>query len=503
MRALSAKATAIIVVIIVVIAVAGAAAYYMISKRPATTTSTPPVTTTTPVTTSTPPGAVTLVVATYSGAPAEPILRLAASIFEQEHPGVTVDVVTFPYGQYISNELTALRAAAAGGSNQYDVVTYTTTTVGQLAPYLLPLNSSVINETDILPPDLKAAGLYRDPLTGSVTWVGVPIQTDGIVILYNKNLFNNITLQQEFYSEYHVQLSPETWGNWTTVLYVDQFFTSHSITKYGVLLQTVPGSLPENSFMLVFGYYYVHNSTLNCGNPFGVTGFGTLYMGCIPSGWTFPPPSFNNSVGVQALETLKELVSYEPNPAQLQVSFDNSLQFLLTGQAPAIAGYLGQLPKVAGTPNASMIGVAPLPGNTIRIGLTYIGVSKYSAHKKLALEFLQLVESPQFQEIAFVQTYVFPSSRQAYKLILSNSSIPLYLRQWAQAALTAANSTAYIAHYFPGLTGSVYNQAGNYLYEYITGSISDPMQALQEAAATLARAVETYYSSYSTTTSTS
>jgi len=116
MRALSAKATAIIVVIIVVIAVAGAAAYYMISKRPATTTSTPLVTTTTPVTTSTPSGAVTLVVATYSGAPAEPILRLAASIFEQEHPGVTVDVVTFPYSQYISNELTALRAAAAGGA---------------------------------------------------------------------------------------------------------------------------------------------------------------------------------------------------------------------------------------------------------------------------------------------------------------------------------------------------------------------------------------------------
>jgi len=88
LRALSAKVTAVIVVVIVVIAVAGAVAYYMISKR------------------STPPGAVTLVVATYKGAPAEPILELAASIFEQEHPGVTVDVVTFPYNDYIDNELT-------------------------------------------------------------------------------------------------------------------------------------------------------------------------------------------------------------------------------------------------------------------------------------------------------------------------------------------------------------------------------------------------------------
>ena len=500
MKAISAKVTALIVIIVVIVAVAGGALYVVGRRHTTTTASTTTSTSTTSVTAtpSTTPST-TLTVATYAGAPAQPLLNAAATVFEEEHPGVKVKVVVFPYDQYISNELTVLQS----GQGQYDIVTYTTTTVGQLAPYLLPLNSSVINETDILPPDLNAAGLYRNPLTGNVTWVGVPIQTDGIVILYNKNLFNNATLQQEFYSEYHVQLNPETWGNWTTVLDVDQFFTSHNITKYGVLLYTDQNDLPGDTFLAVFGYYYVHNSTLNCGSPFGVTGFGTLFMGCVPSGWRFPPPSFNNSVGVQALETLKELVSYEPNPTQLQVTFYNSLELLLSGQAVAIAGYLGQLPSIAGTPNASVIGVAPLPGNTIRIGLTYIGVSKYSAHKKLALEFLQLVESPQFQEEAFVQTYVFPSSRRAYQLILSNSSIPLYLRQWAQSALAAANTTAYVAPYFPAITSSVNSQVGEYLFNYITGSMSSPQQALQEAAAALAKAIEAYYSGYSATTSSS
>ncbi|MGC9113361.1 ABC transporter substrate-binding protein [Acidilobus sp.] len=459
------------VIIVVVVVVAAIGAYYAAraTRRP-----------------------VTLTVVTYSGAPAQPLLELAASVFEQEHPGVKVNVVTFPYSQYISNELSVLEAK----SPEYDVVTYTTTTVGQVAPYLLPLNSSIINESDILPPDLHAAGFYYNPLTGNTTWVGVPIQTDGIVILYNARYFNNATLQQEFYNEYHVQLSPETWGNWSTVLDVDQFFVSHNITKYGVLLYTDQAGLPANSFMAVFGWYYVRNSSLNCGNPFGMTGFGTMFMGCVPSWWGhgFPPPAINTSAGVQALETLKELVSYMPPPTQLQVTFYNSLPLMLSGQAPAIAGYLGQLPSIANKSNASVVGVAPLPGDSIRIGLTYIGVNRYSQHKQLALEFLQLVESPQFQVEAFLRTFVFPSSRQAYQMIISNTSIPAYLRQWAQAAFAAAGKTAYVAPYFPAITSSVNSQVGEYLLNYIVGATPSAEQALQQAAATLARAIEVYYS---------
>mgnify|MGYP001770697937 CR=1 FL=1 len=477
-RALSRTLLAVVVIVVVAAAALGAYAAYVASR----------------------PRAVTLTVVTYTGAPAQPLLDLAAQEFERLHPGVKVDVVAYPYGQYISNELTVLQA----GGSQYDVVTYTTTTVGLIAPYLLPLNSSVINESDILPPDLLAAGIYRNPLTGESEWVGVPIQTDGIVLLYNKTLFDNATLQGEFYEEYGVNLTPSSWSSWTDVLYADQFFTSHHVTRYGLLLYT---DIPDitDSFLIVFGPSYVSNSTLNCGNPAGVIGFGTAFMGCVPSWWghPFPPPAVNSSAGVEALETLKELASYGPSPAQLQVSFNNELQLLATpGVTPGVFGYIGMLPSVANASYVKDIGIAPLPGGLIRIGLTYIGVSKYSAHKKLALEFLQLVASPRFQEQAFLRTLVFPSSVSAYRALISNSSVPAYMREWLSAVLEAADKPeAILAPYVPVLmTSTMKTQVATYIYNYVVGQTSDPAAALQQVAKAYVTALETYYSTASTST---
>ena len=465
---ISRSVLAAVVVIVVVTAVLGALAAYRL-RGPS----------------------VTLTVATYTGAPAQPLLELAAEEFMKEHPGVKVNVVAYPFSQYITNELTVLQSR----SPEYDVVTYTTTTVGEVAPYLLQLNSSAVNATDILKPDLDAAGLYYNPSNGSVEWVGVPIQTDGLVIIYNTKYFDNATLQQEFYDEYHAQLNPWTWHNWSVVVDVSQFFVQHNITKYGVLAFTDQGDLLDNTFLPIFGYFYINNATLNCGNPMGVVSFGTLFYGCPAAGARYPMPAVNSSAGVQALELLRQLVSYMPNPTQLQVTFDNELELLLqNGTAPAAVGYIGEMPDlVQSRANASQFAIAPLPGSTIRIGLTYIGVSKYSAHKRLALEFLQLVESPQFQELAFTSAYVFPSTRGAYELIISNSSLPAYLREWAQAALAAANTSAIVAPYFPSITSSVVNQAGEYIFNYVTSAQQSPQAAAQEVAGVLARAVEAYY----------
>ena len=43
--------------------------------------------------------------------------------------------------------------------------------------------------------------------------MGVPIQTDSVVLLYNKTLFDNATLQREFYEEYGVNLTPSSWSS--------------------------------------------------------------------------------------------------------------------------------------------------------------------------------------------------------------------------------------------------------------------------------------------------
>jgi len=77
-------------------------------------------------------------------------------IFHQIHPNVQVEVIKYPFSEYIQKELTALEAH----SSQYDIVGFTSTSALHVAPYLLPLNQSVFNFSDIIYPQEDFGGLY-------------------------------------------------------------------------------------------------------------------------------------------------------------------------------------------------------------------------------------------------------------------------------------------------------------------------------------------------------
>ncbi len=463
MRSVSALAVAVIVVILVVAAAVVVTLYSAQMKTKTTTTTT---------------AKAVLTVVTYTGAPSK-FLALAASEFEASHPNVEVQVINYSFSQYISNELTVLKS----GSSQYDIVTFTPTTSTVLEPYLMPLNSSVVNVSDLIWPVESFGGIYRLS-NGSTEMVGVAFETDGMVFMYNASLFNKSTLQQEFYSEYHVQLNPWTWQNWTAVIDASQFFVTHNMTKYGLLIYTDPTHDIIDAFPLVFEWYYMHNSTLNCGNPGGLPDYGTMFMGCVPSGWpySFPPPSFNNSVGVEALETYKDLVAYEPNPAVLTVSYDNIVQLITSGQAPGGFVFISQFSSIPPSVRSQFL-MAPAPGGYAEAGSTFFGVSKYSQHKALAVEFLQFILSPSFQEQAFLKLGIYPISKTAFSTLASNTSLPPYEHEWLQEAYSAALH-AYAAP--PAVAGTAtflvpsFNQQA---FSYLTGTITDPMSALQTAAA--------------------
>ena len=465
MKSVSALAIAIIVIMLIVAAVVVATLY--VSRVRTTTTTTP---------------TVTLTVVTYTGAPSR-FLALAAAEFHQLHPNVYVQVINFSFSQYISNELTVLRS----GSSQYDIVTFTPTTSTVLQPYLMPLNSSIINVSDIIWPVESFGGIYRLP-NGSTEMVGVAFETDGMVFMYNATLFDNATLQQEFYNEYHMQLNPWTWQNWTVVVDASQFFVSHNITKYGILIYTDPTHDIIDAFPLVFEWYYMHNSTLNCGNLGGLPDFGTMFMGCIPPGWpySFPPPSFNNSVGVEALETYKELATYEPNPSVVPVSYDNIIQLITSGEAPGGFVFISQFSSIPPSVRSQFL-MAPAPGDYAEAGSTFFGISKYSQHKALAIEFLQFILSPSFQEQAFLKLGIYPISKAAFNALLSNTSLPSYEHEWLEEAYSAALH-AYAAP--PAVAGTAtllvpsFNQQ---VFNYLTGATSNPMEALQAAAAAWVR----------------
>ncbi len=514
-RSLSSTALAVIIVVIVVVVTIGGYYAYISSRRTVSTTTPTTISTsttttsalsstTTSMTTSTKtttPTGVTLYVATYTGAP-QTLLNLVIPIFEEEHPGVHVQVVALPFTQYIDNELTVLKT----GSSSYDIVTFTPTTARVLAPYVVPLNSSIINISDLLWPVESFGGVIYNQTTNQSIIVGVAPWVSNVVIFYNAKYFDNSTLQQEFYQEYHMQLNPWTWHNWTVVIDVSKFFVSHNITKYGVLVMDDPeaGDVLD-SFESVYAWYYFQNSTLNCGVLHGIPGFGVEFYGCIPGWWNhpFPPPAINTTAGVEALETLEALVSYLPNPTQFQVSYDNMPELFAEGYGPAAVNYASRLSAILQqNMSPSEVLMAPLPGNYSMAGGTYFAVSRFSVHKQLAFEFLDFIESPQIQALMFLKTGLFPISKGAYRLLLSNTSLPAYEREWLQANMIAAEYANAWEPLNP-VTFQLGDALSNAIMSYLQNpTTTSPQQVLQQAAKQYVQILEEYYSSLTSTTTT-
>jgi len=92
-----------VVVIVVIIAVVGAA----IALTHKSTTITPSASSSSLITsaTTTP---VTLTLVTFSD-PANEWMQYAASVFEAQHPGVTIKIVSFSFSQYLTNEILLLK----------------------------------------------------------------------------------------------------------------------------------------------------------------------------------------------------------------------------------------------------------------------------------------------------------------------------------------------------------------------------------------------------------
>ncbi|MEM3777323.1 MAG: extracellular solute-binding protein, partial [Metallosphaera sp.] len=160
MKGLSVKIIAVIIVVIVV--VAAVALFELSSKTSPSTTST----TTVPPTTSN----VTLTVVTFSGESAQ-FIQYAGELFHQEHPNVTVQVITFPFSDYIDKELTVL----TGHSSQYDIIGFTSTSAQRVSPYLAPLNG--LNLSEVIQPQEYFGGVIYNVSTGQEETIGVVYET--------------------------------------------------------------------------------------------------------------------------------------------------------------------------------------------------------------------------------------------------------------------------------------------------------------------------------------
>jgi multiple sugar transport system substrate-binding protein len=474
-KGLSGKIIGLTVIVLILVVILG---LYLVMNHSASTV-TP--STTTPVTST---SNITLTVVTFSGQSAD-FIQYAGELFSQEHPGVTVKVYTYPFSEYISKELTVLEA----GSSQYDIIGYTSTSAQKVAPYLVPLNSSDFNMSDIIMPQEDFGGIIYNVTSHQNVMIGIAYETAVYLMAYKSSIFENQTLANEFYEEYHVPFNPVMWDNWTDVIDADQFLTSHHITEYGFLIDDHVSHGIIDAYPAVYGWYYIRDYNLSR-NGYGIPGFNIMFENYILPGFNYPLPSFNSTAGIEALETYKQLVSYEPNPSSLQVCYGNigelyanaSGAFLFTSQ-------ISELPPTQ--VNETLL--APLPGGYAETGTDFLGISKYSLHKQLALEFLQFLVSPKVQMLEFLKFGKFPISKEAFTQLMMNSSIPSFEREWLNATYQAALEAWANPPNIPPTYSSLIPDFNNEVYAYLTGQVTDPNTALQTAASEWMSAVESYF----------
>lgn len=466
-RGLSRTVWAIIAVVIIVIVALGA--YYYVKS---TTTAKP----------------VTLVVVAYSGTTAN-FIQFAGELFHEEHPNVYVKVITYPFSQYVTNELTVLEAH----SPEYDIIEFTSTSSLRFVPYVVPLNSyigTLFNMSDLMSPQEAFGGEFYNTTTGQIEYIGIAYETVTYMLAYKCSIFNNQTLAQEFYNKYGVEFNPLTWQNWTTVLYVDQFLTSHGITKYGVLVDDHVSHGIIDAYPAIFGWWYMRDPNLNKGRIGGLPNFNILFYGAPAPGCTYPLPDFNTTDGIEALEVYKELVSYEPPPNVTPITYDN-LPELYAEYAPAAMLFVSQLSYLPSSVYNDTC-LAPLPGGYAETGTNFLAVSKYSTHKQLALEFLAFLVSPQVQVYEYLYFHKFPISKEAFQMLLSNSSLSQHDRELLEAVYDAAEyawaNPPNIPPTYPELIPS-FNQE---VYAYLLGQVNATTAMNTAAAAWINALVQTY-----------
>ncbi|BBG24300.1 ABC transporter substrate-binding protein [Sulfuracidifex tepidarius] len=466
-RALSRNLVILILVIIVIIAAVGG--YLALHKSSKETT---------------------LNVITFSGQSAD-FIQYAANQFVSSHPGVKINVIQEPFSEYISDEETSL----AGHSTQYAILGYTSTSAQDISKYLLPLNSSDFNMSDIISPQEDFGGIIYNVSSHSYETIGIAYETAIYLTAYNIKIFDNSTLASEFSSQYHMNFSPTTWKNWTVVEDVDNFLTSKGITKYGFLIDDHENHGIIDAYPAIFGYYYRDAYSLNHGNYSGIPGFNIMFEGYTLPGLNYPLPSFNSSEGVQALETYKTLVSYEVSPSSEQIQYGNLPTIYSSGEAPGAFLFITQLSSISSNVSSETY-LAPLPGGYAETGTDFLGINKYlpASEQKIALEFLEFLVSPKVQEEAFIKFGKFPVSREAFMQLMSNTSLNTQQLEWLKEVYKASSNAFANPPNIPVTYSSLIPDFNDQVFNYLTSTSVSPSSVLQEAANEWIASLQSYYS---------
>ncbi len=208
---------------------------------------------------------------------------------------------------------------------------------------------------------VKDYGMYVESL------YGIPFMSGAQILFYQRDLFENRTLQMRFRRKYNADLlPPETWSQFNTVAeFFTQAYTPDSPVKYGT-------SIPMSGNVYIAIEYL--SRLWSCGGQI----FNSLGQVCI-----------NSTNAMQALKSL--LKSYQYSSRRNLNSWNEVADEFAQGNSAMVILYssdAGDINNYTKSKTAGNIGYAPIPGGMPVLGGWSLGINRYSKHQEEAERFL-------------------------------------------------------------------------------------------------------------------
>ncbi len=229
-------------------------------------------------------------------------------------------------------------------------------------------------EADLFDKTWKTVGHYyndfKDPSKG-IQKVGYPYVANSILLMYNKEMFENEETRQEFQSKYGFELAPP--NTWEEFYKVAEFFTNDKKGTKGVCLEGASGS------MLYFEFAnYLHSM-----------GGKVLEKELGWEGDANTPVVLNSPESLKALQFFRSLKPFNRGNF-IDVEQFKEMQFMLEGKTAMSLSWEDVISmKVQNEPDFSnKFGFAPIPGEKSVIGGGAFFINRDSKHPKEAFEFI-------------------------------------------------------------------------------------------------------------------
>ena len=331
-----------------------------------------------------------------SGSMTESYLKAVATQFEKSNPNVNVQINSVGYSDMTTTALSSLQGKTAPPN----IFMYYASQAPELAPYLYNLNSTTgqkyLKASNYLSGDLASGSYAPNSTSGNYNLIGIPIHTVvGYILVYNKTVFNNGTLERGFYSQYHYNITPSQLNNWTALNQVSSYVASHTqfngnSNKYALMF---PDSASHSIIDTFYNLFY----------PYGVGQSKTgIPASSSPNYWTYfgfqgtkVNISYDNNYGVQALHMYKNLTGYEPSVKSQPIGYNQQELFFGTGNYAMGLAWSSFLPTYENSSSKvkNDLGISLLPGGYTGYSPTFLGVNPYSPNVSLDLKFLQFASS--------------------------------------------------------------------------------------------------------------